>query len=685
MAGLPERNSACVSVFLLSDYPQVADDMRAYITEPAISLSVTSFNETNFPIALILQSDLVVAYVDDCSLEPVLQRLQAFRADGRGLNFVIVDQAATPERAVLVMKAGGSDYLCCGQSGMSEIAAKIEQICLDTLFSIPAIPATARDNAPTENLKNVHRKIRKVVQAAKFLATSSSLQDICEGLLEKIGDALDATGGSLYLVNGDHLEQVHALDPGHAPMRLPLPLEKGSLFEQVYSSGEPLLITEQAPIPINKSSGWAGYEGESVLIYPLVERSGALIGLFSLHGKKNNTFTREDRDLVLILASYSHETIRSLLAQERSRKAFDSLQLTFENMNEGILLLDQDNTIVQFNRNVSSIIGLDAEVLSVGQDIAELYELLFKRGDLGDKLQGRCPWVEVRGDYEYLHFCADGTIVKVFGNALESGGYVLTLTDITSQKNWESELFQAKEKAEAANISKTNFLANVSHELRTPLNAIIGFSEMMTSEVFGAIGNDRYAEYVRHIQDSGTHLLRLINNLLDLSKVEAGKFELHMGKVELAELVQNTSTYFEHQAKEAGVELIISEISDIGSIWADENALRQISLNLISNAIKFTPKGGHVTVSVEKNEAGEVKIAVTDTGIGMAKPSLDIALQPFGQIENAFNRKYPGTGLGLPLVVSLSELHGGRFEIDSALGQGTTCNVYLPSISTTRH
>ena len=201
---------------------------------------------------------------------------------------------------------------------------------------------------------------------------------------------------------------------------------------------------------------------------------------------------------------------------------------------------------------------------------------------------------------------------------------------------------------------------------------------MINKEVFGALGNDRYEEYVKHIHDSGSHLLHLINNLLDLSKVEAGKFELQESDVQLSQLIQNSMNYCHNQADEAGVSLILQESAEIGLVRADENALRQILLNLLSNAIKFTPKGGTVTVFTDLTGEGDVRVTVQDTGIGMEEKSISVALQPFGQIENAFNRKYPGTGLGLPLVSSLVELHGGRFDIKSALGEGTTCSLNIP-------
>jgi signal transduction histidine kinase/ActR/RegA family two-component response regulator len=678
MAALPQKNMATVSLTLLADDKNFLSRVTELLTDPMVSVASYHLSADALPILPIKNSDVVVACAPKFEFSDFLQKIQFLHRQIETLNLLVIDPYATPQRAVDAMKAKANDYLEIKTDNLPAIVARVEELCVDTLFQIPDFSAGSQIRGAGRGLKVLHNKIRKVVQAATFLTTCKSLQEICEGLLDTLGEALGASGGSLYLKHDDHMQRVHSLDPGHAPEMILLPLEKDSIFDQVASSGEPLLITGQDAISERKLSGWEGYRGDSVLVYPLRERDGSLIGIFSLHGKVEEGFTKEDRDLVLILAAYSHETIRALFAQEKSKKALESLQLTFENMNEGIILLDSLGRVVQYNQNVSALIGIDTLCFQNSISISDIYDLLYERGDLSDLPENICPWLGLKSDFEYVHFCFDGSIVKFVGNSLEAGGYVLTLTDITRQKNWETELFQAKEKAEAASASKTNFLANVSHELRTPLNAIIGFSEMITKEVFGPLQNERYSEYVTHIHESGSHLLRLINNLLDLSKVEAGKFQLHMSEVETASLIQSTGYYFARQAEDAGVELIYSDCENIGKIWADENALRQIFLNLISNAIKFTPKGGEVKVIAEIVNNQQIRFTVQDTGIGMAKKSIETALQPFGQIENAFNRKYPGTGLGLPLVASLAELHGGRLEVDSELGQGTSCAVLLP-------
>ena len=677
MVAVPQRNIATVNLALVFNDRSFEGEVDHLLHDPVVSTRYHLYRKNKLPVLALKDVDVICVVAPKDDYDDFIRQLKfLFKQNGQ-IEILVLDPHPSAKRAVLAMKAGCKDYDELDGSNLTKLIAKVEQVCISTLFDIPKFDVES-GLAAGQNLKVLHNKIRKVVQAATFLTTCRSLSNLCEGLMQTLGDALGATGGSLYLVEGEHLKQMHTLDPGHAPEKIKLPLKPGSIFEQVSRSGEPMLLMDQESIQQCSLSGWSGYKGDSVLVYPLRERDGSMIGIFSLHGKVGDEFSKEDRDLVLILSAYTHETIRALYAQEKSTRALESLQLTFENMNEGIILLDKKEQIVQFNQNVARIIGLEEGELNKGGRIGELYDLLYERGDLTDLKDVKCPWSELKRDFEYNHYCFDGKIIQFVGNYLDAGGFVLTLTDITKQKHWETELFQAKEKAEKASASKTNFLANVSHELRTPLNAIIGFSEMMTKEVFGALQNEHYTEYVHHIHESGSHLLRLINNLLDLSKVEAGKFQLHKEILSPANLIEGLGTYFKHQAAEADVNLVLETGAEDVFVYADENALRQICINLISNAIKFSPKGGNVRVDSGILDDKHIYITVEDDGIGMAPKSVDLALQPFGQVENAFNRKYPGTGLGLPLVKSLAEIHGGELKIDSQLGRGTTCQIILP-------
>lgn len=285
---------------------------------------------------------------------------------------------------------------------------------------------------------------------------------------------------------------------------------------------------------------------------------------------------------------------------------------------------------------------------------------------------------------EYEIVRPDGQIRAVRAEAeavMNDAGEVIRILgsvhDQTAIKRVEGALRRAKEAAVEASKAKSEFLANVSHELRTPLNAIIGFSEVMTQEVFGPVGSDRYRDYASDIRQSGVHLLGVINDLLDYSKLEAGRLELHLEEVSVNQLVDKCVRIMHGSAESEKVTLIAKEFDLDDTVIGDAQKITQIILNLVSNAIKFTPSGGVVSLLLE-DRADTVQIQVTDSGIGMSTADIELALSPFGQVDSALNRTQMGTGLGLPLSKSLAELHGGTLVIESAPGEGTTITVSLP-------
>ena len=237
----------------------------------------------------------------------------------------------------------------------------------------------------------------------------------------------------------------------------------------------------------------------------------------------------------------------------------------------------------------------------------------------------------------------------------------------------------ALHQADLANRTKSEFLANMSHELRTPLNAIIGFSEIMIREMFGPINEGHYREYASDINHSGTHLLAIINDILDLSKIEAGRMEVDNSPVDLPETLRACLRLVQPRADEAGLSLSMNFPNDTRLIvCGDAIKLKQIILNLLSNSIKFTPRGGEVRLSAGITPEGEPFAAVADTGEGMTPAEIEIAIQPFRQVDNRLSRRYQGTGLGLPLAKALAELQGGRLQVESQRGVGTTVTVLFP-------
>ncbi len=257
-------------------------------------------------------------------------------------------------------------------------------------------------------------------------------------------------------------------------------------------------------------------------------------------------------------------------------------------------------------------------------------------------------------------------------------GFRGTASDITELKRRELGLRAAKDMAEMASRAKTEFLANMSHELRTPLNAIIGFSEIMKMELLGPVGNPQYHDYVSDIHHSARHLLEVINDILDVSKIEAGKASLIEQEVNVRHLFDSVLRLIRERAGRAEVELSSQVPPDLPRVLADDRKLKQILINLLSNAVKFTPSGGRVELSARIDEAGDLLLEVADTGIGIGPDDIERVMEPFGQVDSRLNRRYDGTGLGLPLSQGLARLHGGELHLESELGAGTRATVRLP-------
>jgi signal transduction histidine kinase len=283
--------------------------------------------------------------------------------------------------------------------------------------------------------------------------------------------------------------------------------------------------------------------------------------------------------------------------------------------------------------------------------------------------------------YEVCH--PDGTLAHesiatpVIDHAAKSVTHIIVIMrDIGERIVHERQLAIALKRAEAANRSKSEFLASMSHELRTPLNAVLGFSEALTEGIGGPLAS-RQKEYVSHIHQSGSHLLSIISDILDLSKVEAGQVVLQEKAIPIRPLVETCILMVKERAQSKKLSIKIELSSNVPSIYADPLRLKQILINLLSNAIKFTEQGS-VIIAVGYHPKTGIEFAVTDTGIGMTAEEMGIALQPFGQVESAFSRQHEGTGLGLPIARQLALLHGGKLELSSSPGLGTRVIVVLP-------
>jgi signal transduction histidine kinase len=358
------------------------------------------------------------------------------------------------------------------------------------------------------------------------------------------------------------------------------------------------------------------------------------------------------------------------------------LRMVFEEIREGLAVVDAERRLVTWNRRFLELLEIPERLVAVGAPIGEIVRFQAARGEFGkvdvdDEVERRMESNWPDKPLDLRRKTRNGRSVALHRKPISGGGWLTIYSDITETERTSAALRDAVRAAEAASRAKSEFLATMSHELRTPLNAVIGFAEIMVGEKLGPIGTQRYLDYARDIAGSGKHLLRIIEGILDLSKVEAGRLELVESEFDLAELADECVRLIRPRAEEAGLDCTLAAPPSPLRLWADARLVRQMLLNLLANAVKFTPKGGRVRVDVDLDSGAPV-LSVTDTGIGMSAEQIPRALAPFVQIDSRLSRKYEGTGLGLPLVKRFAELHGGGLAIESGPEAGTTVTISFP-------
>jgi PAS domain S-box-containing protein len=372
------------------------------------------------------------------------------------------------------------------------------------------------------------------------------------------------------------------------------------------------------------------------------------------------------------------------VADPETAIAYEELKSILDVATDGIITLDTESQILSFSAGAEAIFGLtQAEVL--GRPLGALLKSESRKvlRDYVSGLSGPGLASVFNDGREVVATTREGNSIPLFltishlRSPRSKAAFCAVVRDVTPWKRTEQELRLAKEQAEKANSQKSDFLARISHELRTPLNAIMGFSEVMRTERFGEIKNDKYRAYANDIHDSGAHLLALINDLLDLSKVEAGKLELNFTAESIADATEHAMKLLQEEARTSRVLVRTAFPAKMPRVVADHRALRQIMLNLLSNAVKYTNAGGQVIVSAGVEADGSLAVLVKDTGIGMTDAQLQDALQPFTRVETN-DRVRQGTGLGLPLTKALTEANRARLNLSSAPNQGTTAEIVFP-------
>lgn len=509
----------------------------------------------------------------------------------------------------------------------------------------------------------------------------------------------------------EDLDALLAEDGGSGDDDLLYPPEMGPVSRSVDTS-----ILERLPVPVLIHTGdnlhFANEEFFSLTGYgslPELEEAGGLDVLFADsdasddsddHRRRLRTRAGEEFPVDALLQSVPWKGGKALLlalktapdpapagatteelAELESRVT--EMSTILDTATDGIVILGNDGNIRSISRPAEALFGFDTSEVA-GKPFFSLFAVESQRAarDYLNGLSDNGVASVLNDGREVIGREAQGRFIPLFmtiGRLPGNKGFCAVLRDITQWKRAEEELTQARTEAERASSQKTEFLARISHEIRTPLNAIIGFSELMIDEKFGPIMNDRYRDYLRDINRSGNHVLDLVNDLLDISKIEAGQQDMSYEAVSLNETLAEAVAMMQPQANRNRVIIRSSYASKLPEVVADQRSIRQIALNLLSNAVRYTQAGGQVIVSTSYEPTGDVVLKVRDTGIGMSQSEIEQALKPFRQINALKRPRGDGTGLGLPLTKAMVEANRARFSIASAPGEGTLVEIVFPS------
>ncbi len=553
-----------------------------------------------------------------------------------------------------------------------------------------------REAKPIRDLPVTRRDDRLKTLYEMSMTLSGDPVEVFNRTVRMVGELLDVPVVCLSEVRGDELyfRSVYVkgevmVDAGRCPLTItPCATVGDSKDIRIYDR-----VTERFP----EAEFLKRYAAEAYCGFPSLGGDGEVIAVTCLLDDRPRGFSLEDQYVLRVFGQRiateieRHREMQERRRAEEARRLSDVRLSAIMNMApEAIVTIGRDNRIQLFNKGAEAIFGYHADEV-LNKPVERLLPARFRdahrkhvaefteRPETSRLMSRRGEIAGLRKDGS--EFPAEASISK-----LELGDdtiYTVLLHDITERKQAEEEMRTAREVAELADRAKSEFLANVSHELRTPLNAIIGFSDLIESGMHGPVGNPKYVGYAADIKESGLHLLQLINDVLDIAKIEAGNVELHEDDVDVVEIVCSCVRLMTERARGGGVELVWRRPEPaLPHLRADGRMLKQILVNLISNAVKFTRTGGAVTVEAGQGADGGLMLRVTDTGIGIAAENIPRALDRFGQVETGLHRRFEGSGLGLPLSKSMVELHGGSLELESALGAGTTVTVRFPPART---
>jgi PAS domain S-box-containing protein len=548
----------------------------------------------------------------------------------------------------------------------------------------------------TTILREENLQLRNSVEELSFLndlsraiGSSFSSEEIMQTIIRKSIRELNAEQGAVFLVDVVADKDMKTLVRSMTTYgdRRPFSLDQ-SLLGWIRINEKPLNITD--PKNDERFSGVDWDESiRSVACVPMMVKS-KIAGVISLYNKKEGMgFSDNDIRMLSIIASQSAQIVENVRLYEaeqalkkskeeelaQSEKKFRKL---FEQSNDAVFIHTFAGELIDVNNRACEMLGYaENQLLSLPLKSLHLENDSMVVEDALKKAKGKGS---VRFESQFKK--ADNSIidVEISSRVVDSEKGIIQgiVRDISKRKHFEREL-QTKEAAEAANLAKSQFLANMSHELRTPLNAILGFSQLLQGEMYGSL-NEKQIEYVQDILDSGHHLLSLINDILDLSKVEAGKMEFEIEDIPIPLLIDRSIIFFKEKASVHNISIISQIPKNIPPVRADKRAIRQVLVNLLSNAVKFTPEGGKIVVKAD-TEKDMVSVTVNDTGVGIAADDLDRIWGTFEQVKGAHFSKIEGTGLGLALTKKLVNEMGGDIMVESELGTGSKFTFTLPKAS----
>ncbi|ARO28746.1 cell division control sensor histidine kinase PdhS protein [Rhizobium sp. NXC14] len=670
----PARESAAEEMQECTGEAPAADDAHE---RPALRIVETPNRRSTDKVVQLHSTGAALTAAEQANFREIAKRLEAFGArreepgtpaptDATATEPAAFEESAAPETITRETPAADT-----ADTASVEETAPQEAIFENAAESLREDAAEEPDAiAEDEATEGLEETVSQIEVLTSFIPPRVKMIDgLSAGTVDQLPVAvLIHVGDQLIHANPEfmRLTGYHSLDALREVGGIEALLQRRELVEKAAGSGTMMLVkADDTLTPVTARLQSVRWEDANALMLALMPVEGKEDG----RGDSNRSEARPERMV---------EKVAKLQVE------VEELRSILETATDGVVVIGTEGDIRSMNRSASALFNYD-EQETRGKPFVMLFAHESQKAvlDYLNGLSGHGVASVLNDGREVIGREAGGGFVPLFmtmGRLTSSNGYCAVIRDITQWKRTEDELRNAKGAAETANAHKTDFLARVSHEIRTPLNAIIGFSDMMAGERFGPIGHPRYIEYANDIGRSGRHVLDIVNDLLDISKIEAGEMDLDFAAVGLNEAVSEAVALVQPQANGQRVIIRTALSHSVPEVVADLRSIKQIALNILSNAIRFTPSGGQIVVSTSYEANGSVVLRVRDTGIGMTRAELDHAMKPFRQVSSTQSRhRGDGTGLGLPLTKAMVDANRATFSINSAPNEGTLVEITFPS------